>query len=168
MQQSEKKNYFRSSFSRALDSLSELLGKIGGIAILAMVILVTLNVLTRKLLNWSIPGFYEILGLIGAIFYSFGIVYGALKGQHIVMDMVIRRLPPKWQKICNLFTRLVILIFCALIAYAGIDVAFSMFEERTDDMKIPVAPFRLLVIVVFILLAFLILAGKNISKGGEE
>lgn len=169
MEQSEnRENKVRSSFSSLLDNISEVLGKVAGVAILGMVMLVTFNVITRKLFSWSIPGFYEILGLIGAVFYSFGIVYGATKGQHIVMDMVVRRLPPGWQKICELLTRLIILLFCGLLAYAGLEVTSSMLEERTYDIQIPVAPFRFIVVIVFILLALLILAGKNISKGGEE
>ncbi|WP_102346251.1 TRAP transporter small permease [Bacillus sp. Marseille-P3661] len=163
-----KTNDFRSSFSNVLDNVSETLGKIGGIAILLMVILVTLNVISRKLFNWSFPGFYEILGLIGAIFYSFGIVYGATKGQHIVMDMVVNRLPERFSKVCEILTRVIILLFCGLLAYAGVEVTMGMLDETTDDLKIPVAPFRFIVVIVFILLALLIVAGKNISKGGEE
>ncbi|ARK29934.1 TRAP transporter small permease [Halalkalibacter krulwichiae] len=164
----QKVKKIQSSFAGVLDNVSETLGKIGGLAILLMVILVTFNVISRKIFNWSMPGFYEILGLIGAVFYSFGIVYGATKGQHIVMDMVVNRLPKNWRKICEMLTRIIILAFCGLLAYAGIDVTLGMLEERTYDIKIPVAPFRFVVVTVFVLLALLILAGKNISKGGEE
>jgi TRAP-type transport system small permease protein len=80
----------QTKYTDILDNLSELLGKIGGLATLLMVILVTFNVVARKLFNWSMPGFYEILGLVGAIFYAFGIVYASTKGEHILMDIVVK------------------------------------------------------------------------------
>lgn len=169
MVQSENKDKnVRSSFMKMLDHVSETLGKIGGLAILLMVILVTFNVISRKIFNWSMPGFYEMLGLIGAVFYSFGIVYGATKGQHIVMDLVVNRLPEGFRKVFEIITRFIILCFCGLLAYAGTEVTLGMLDERTEDINIPVAPFRFIVVIVFILLALLIMAGKNISKGGEE
>lgn len=154
-------------FPLVLNSISQLLGKISGIAILIMVILVTFNVLTRKLMNWSIPGFYEILGLIGAILYSFGIVYAAIKGEHIMMDLVFNRLPVRIKRVCTFFVRLTILAFCILFTYAGYTIVLTMLDERTFDVRIPVAPFRFMVIFAFMMLAFIILSGKKIGKGGE-
>lgn len=89
---SEKTN---NQLSARLDKLSELLGLIGGYAIVGMAGFVTLNAITRGLANYPIPGFYEIVGLIGAVFYTFGIVYAALRGQHIVMGFIISRLPKR-------------------------------------------------------------------------
>lgn len=158
------------SFSSILDSVSDTLGKIGGFATLLMVILVTFNVIARKLFSWSIPGFYEILGLIGAVFYAFGIVYTAIKGKHIVMNMVLNRLPEKIRRVCEWINKVIIVGFCGLFAYAGGSMALQMWlsDERTADIRIPVAPFRLVVVIAFILLGLLIVAGKEIGKGGDE
>ena len=162
VQGENKDKNVRSSVTNMLDHVSETLGKIGGLAILLMVILVTFNVISRKIFNWSMPGFYEMLGLIGAVFYSFGIVYGATKGQHIVMDLVVNRLPEGFRKVFEIITRIIILCFCSLLAYAGTEVTLGMLDERTEDINIPVAPFRFIVVIVLILLALLIMAGKNI------
>lgn len=149
-------------------SISDLLGKIGGFATLFMVILVTFNVITRALFNWSILGFYEILGLTGAVFYSFGIVYAATQGQHIVMDMVVNRLPHRIRQVCGIISRVVVLIFCGVLIYAGVEIALDMLDEKTYYLKIPVAPFRFVAIIAFVMLAILMLTGKSITKGGEE
>lgn len=152
-----------------LDRFSELLGEIGGYAVVAMAGLVTLNVLTRGLANYPIPGFYEIVGLIGAVFYTFGIVYAALKGQHIVMSFVLVRLPERVQRICKKFSKYVVVLFSLLFAYAGTGLAWDLLlsGEKTDDLGIPIAPFRFLVVIAFVFLSLLILAGKEIAKDGE-
>ena len=154
--------------SYLLDSMSEILGKISGICILIMVFFVVFNVVSRGIFKWSIPGFYEILSLLGTILYSFGLVYAAIKGQHIVMDLVINRVPEKLRNACNILVRIIVVLFCCLFAYAGIDITLGMLDEKTFDIRIPVAPFRFIVVSAFIMLALLILAGKNIGKGGEE
>lgn len=82
-------------FSVSLDRIGEALGEVGGLALAGMVAIVTINVLTRALANQPIPGFYEIVGLLGAGFYAFGIVYAAIKGQHIVMSMLDQRILPQ-------------------------------------------------------------------------
>lgn len=158
----------KSKFSNILDGVSEILGKISGYAVLIMVAIVTFNVITRKLINWSIPGFYEIIGLIGAVLYAFGIVYAAIKGQHIVMDLVVNRFPKKIRNISNIFMRLMVLVFCCLFAYAGYGMAIELIQEKTFDVRIPVAPFRFLVVIAFVILALLIISGRNIGKGGDE
>lgn len=155
-------------YSYLLDNMSEISGKISGISILIMVFFVTFNVVTRGMFNWSIPGFYEILSLLGAILYSFGLVYAAIKGQHIVMDLVINRVPEKLRNICDILVRMIVVLFCCLFAYAGIDITLGMLNEKTFDIRIPVAPFRFIVVSAFIMLALLILVGKNIGKGGEK
>lgn len=155
----------RKKVSAALDNLGEALGAIGGIATFVMVVFVTFNVLTRKLLKWSMPGFYEVLGLLGALFYGAGVVYAAIRGDHIVMRLVVDRLSPgKARTFFLYFNRVVIVLFCSLFTYAGWSVATGMLDERTLDLRIPVAPFRFFVVASFVLLALLIIAGKEIGK----
>lgn len=141
----------------------------GGLAIAVMVAIVTINVITRGLFNAPIPGFYDFIGLLGAAFYSFGIVYCAIKGQHIVMSMVKNRLSAGGRRIFDFLSRGVVLIFCFLLIYAGGGYAWQMLisNELTDDIQFPVAPFRFIVVLAFLLLCFLILAGKEISKGDD-
>lgn len=170
MKQNNNNLQKKTPFSNVLDDVSEMLGKIGGFATLLMVVLVTFNVIARKLFHWSIPGFYEILGLVGAVLYAFGMVYTAIKGKHIVMSMILNRLPKKIRRVCEWINRVIIVGFCVLFAYAGGSMALEMWlgNERTADIHIPVAPFRFVVVIAFILLALLIVAGKEIGKGGDE
>lgn len=152
-------------FHKLINNISELLGVISGIAILLMVIIVTFNVITRKFFSWSIPGIYEILGLIGAILYSFGIVYCAIRGQHIMMTLIKSKLPKKLQKVSNIVISIIAIVFCALFAYAGIFSALELLNEKTFDLRIPVAPFRFGVVIAYIMLGILILFGVNIGRG---
>lgn len=148
-----------------MDNLGEALGVVGGVATFVMVVLVTLNVLTRKLLKWSMPGFYEILGLIGALFYGAGIVFAAIRGDHIVTRVLVDRLSPgKMRKALIVLSRISTLVLCAWLIYGGLSVTEGMLDERTLDLRIPVAPFRYFLVASFALLALLILLGKEIGK----
>ena len=142
-------------------------GKLSGLAILVMVILVTVNVITRKLLNWPIPGFYELVGMVGAVFYGFGMVYAAYKGHHIVMDMVLRRLSSPVRKIFDAIIRLVILVFCVLFAYAGASVALDVWNQKTEELRIPELPFRLVVVIGLIFLGITLIFGKQNAEQNE-
>ncbi|PDO11017.1 MAG: hypothetical protein BLM47_04135 [Candidatus Reconcilbacillus cellulovorans] len=159
----------RKKVSAALDNLGEALGAIGGIATFVMVIFVTFNVLTRKLLKWSMPGFYEVLGLIGALFYGAGIVYAAIRGDHIVTRVLLDRLSAGRMKTALvLFSRIAVLVMCGWLVDAGWRVTAGMLDERTLDLRIPVAPFRYFVVASFVLLALLILGGKEIGSDDKK
>lgn len=147
--------------------ISESLGTVSGIAILLMVALVTFNVITRKLFAWSIPGFYEILEMIGAVLYAFGLVYCAVRGQHIVMNMVVNRLKGAARKVVDWLTRVIVFVFCALFAYTGAEITMQKLDQVTFELDIPVYPFRFAVVLAFVLLALLILGGKEIGREGE-
>ena len=163
----------RQKVSSALDRLGEALGVVGGIFTFVMVLFVTFNVLTRKWLKWSMPGFYEVLGLIGALFYGAGIVYAAVRGDHIVTRVLIDRLSAGRMKTALVFfSRIAVLAMCGWLVDAGLRVTAGMLGERTLDLRIPVAPFRYFLVASFVLLALLILAGKEIGsddkKAGKE
>ncbi len=158
----------KARFSNLLDRVSEALGELGGYAVATMVIIVTINMLTRSLLNAPIPGFYDITGVLGITFYSFSIVYAAIKGVHISVTFVLDRVPERFRSIVEFVNRAIIVVFCALLAYAGGSVAWRNIGEVTDDIKIPVAPFRFVFVIVLVILILLILAGKQISKGDDQ
>jgi len=154
-------------YNRVLDAISESLGVVSGFAILLMVALVTFNVITRKLFAWSIKGFYEILEMNGAVLYAFGLVYCAVRGQHIVMTLLVNRLKGTTRKVFNWLTRIIIFAFCALFAYTGAEITMQKLNQLTFELDIPVYPFRFAVVLAFVLLALLILGGKEIGREGE-
>lgn len=153
-----------------LNLISEASGLIAGFATIVMVGFVTLNMILRKAFNFPIPGFYDITSLLGIIFYSFGIVYAAIKGAHISVSIVLTRLPERYRRMLGFFNRIIIVVFSGLLAYAGGIMIKEQWlvGEGTTDLKIPLIPFRLVVVAAFVLLIILILAGKEIAKGGEE
>lgn len=147
-----------------LNRIGEGFGKISGFAILVMVILVTINAITRKLINWPIPGFYELVGMVGAVFYGLGMVYTAYKGQHIMMDMVLRRVSANLRKVFEGIIRFTIIVFCALFSYAGASVALDMWNRQTEELRIPELPFRLVVVVGLIFLGIILLFGSQTER----
>lgn len=153
---------------RLFDRIGEGFGKISGLAILVMVLLVTFNAFSRKLLKWPIPGFYELVGMIGAVFYGLGMVYAAYKGQHIMMDMVLRCLSAKLRQLFEGIIRVAIIIFCAIFSYAGGSVALDMWNRQTEELRIPELPFRLVVVIGLIFLGLILLFGSQNERKNLE
>lgn len=159
----EKLNYI-------INWMSEASAFIAGFATVAMVVIVTINMILRKVFNLPIPGFYDIVGLLGIVFFSFGIVYAAVKGAHVSVRILIDRVPEQYQRVLGFFNRIIIAVFSGLLAYAGVSVVWEqwLIGEGTTDLKIPLIPFRLVIVLAFVMLVIVILSGTQIDKGGEE
>lgn len=157
----------RSLYQIILGRVGEGLGEIGGYAVAVMTAVVTINMLTRALLNIQIPGFYDITGVLGIVFYSFAIVYAAEKGVHVSVNLLLNLLPGRFRKVLFFISRAFTVGFSALLVYASGKWVSSNAGEFTADIRIPVAPFRIVFIVVFVILILRILTGKQITEGGE-
>jgi len=154
-----------------LDQISVLSGEVGSFATALMVTIVAINIITRALFNYPIPGFYEITGLMGVFFYSFGLVYAAFLGSHVTVTILSSRVKkPQVRRILETFRRLLLFIYCSLLVYAGATMAWQqgLAGEVTDELKIPVAPFRMVIVVAFIVLGLVMLIGKQKPRGEEH
>jgi TRAP-type C4-dicarboxylate transport system permease small subunit len=89
-----------SFFERIIGSISKYAYWIGGAGVVAMMLLVVANILTRKV--WvPIYGTYDFVGFISAVMVAFSIAYvGIVKG-HVAVDMVMERFPPRAQAIID-------------------------------------------------------------------
>lgn len=153
-----------------LDRIGEGLGVAGGYVTAAMVVIVTLNVITRALARWLVPGLFDIIAVMGAVFYSCGVVYAAVKGRHVAMKFVLVRLPSRARRACERAVKVIILVFCALFVYGGATFAWEQWSigEATDDLGIPLGPFRFVVVVALVLLFLLVVSGKEVAEEEGE
>jgi TRAP-type C4-dicarboxylate transport system permease small subunit len=74
--------------------LSTIFGRIVGIPLLIATVVTTLNVVTRHF-GHPIPDVYDIAGYSMSAVAAFGVVCTALAGAHIVVDIIVARLPTK-------------------------------------------------------------------------
>ena len=150
--------------------VNETTSYISGAAVFALVCFTIAYVILRKAINYPIPGFYDIAGLLGVIIYSFGIVYAAIKAAHISVRFVFNRLPKRFQKKLQIFNRIVVIGSSILFAYASANAALDSWMQSavTTQLHIPLNPFRLLIVLAFVYLTVLLLIGHEISSEEGE
>ncbi|OPY75996.1 MAG: Tripartite ATP-independent periplasmic transporter [Syntrophorhabdus sp. PtaU1.Bin058] len=86
-------------------NISKFLNSISGIALIAIMVLTTADVVLR-IFKQPIIGTYEIVGLLGAIVIGFGIPMTSWIRGHIFVDFIIEQFPEGRKNVVNIFTRL--------------------------------------------------------------
>ena len=142
-----------------LEALNDFVNKIlvilGGIAVLALMVLATGNVVLRM---FSMPyrGAYEIVSFLGAVVIAFALGFTQKTKGNIVVDILTDRFPKNVQIVIDKIADLVIMIFFGLACWQifvwGIKIVES--REVSETLKIPFHPFVFAVAIGFAMLSF--------------
>ena len=145
---------------RFIKKASKLLAEIGGWLLFACMLIVTLNVILRKVFNSPLLGTYEWVGILTAVMISLGLAYCASVGGHIAIDFLVNKMKPGMQ-------RVIAIVFGSIACLVMGGVAVSMFQyanklalagEVSPTTKIPFYLFVYVVGIGFVaLLAMLLL-----------
>jgi TRAP-type C4-dicarboxylate transport system permease small subunit len=130
--------------------------------ILAMMMVVIVNIFLR-FFGESLTGTYEFVQLASVVVISFAVGYTALEHMHVVIGVVLERLPRRAQQICYRIARSISAVTSAVLAWAAGTYAWRYWplgeESSTLDVFLP--PFRflwafgcLLLCAVFLIHAF--------------
>jgi len=120
-----------------------------GISLFAMMIMMTLHVIGRKL-AMPLPGAFEASEQLMVVVFSFPLAEISLKKGNIAFDLVSRKFPPRIKRRMDIIGNLVGLLLFAPLAYQAWVVAlkmYSMGEYRQGIIDFPIWPFRLLIAV---------------------
>jgi TRAP-type C4-dicarboxylate transport system permease small subunit len=141
-----------------LDKLDLLLNKalmiVGGIALLALMILATGNVAMR-IFRIPFSGSYEIISFLGAVVTAAALGYTQRNRDHIVVDIVSAKFPPGAKKIINAVSYLIIAVFFTIVSRQTFLWGMRLREvgELSETLKIIYHPFVFGVAVGFAFLA---------------
>jgi TRAP-type transport system small permease protein len=158
----------------AVDTFFEVVAKVG---LLSMILIVIVQVITRKLFNfvffWS-----EEMTLLLLIWFSFmGIALGFREHLHLGIDTFTNLLPKKIDKIITKFIYACTLAFGIYLVYYGWDFTRLMHQSRLPATNLPnsltylVMPISGLMITIYSVLQLLgvdTVRHKNVSEGGLE
>ena len=132
-----------------MNILSDLIQRIskGGTVLVGITLMAGMLLLVGNNLglfwNFVIPGSYEIFELMMAIPVGFSLLYCALNKQHVVVDLITNRLPPRIAVVCEVFAEIIGFTTWALIAYAGTELFFENgLSEVSETLEVPYLPFR--------------------------
>ena len=99
---------------KVLDRIDQLLNKAfmvaGGVALVALMILATGNVLLR-MFHLPFSGAYEIVSFLGAVVTASALGYTQTNKDHIVVDILSERFPPAVKRIVDVVSYLAMTLF---------------------------------------------------------
>jgi len=133
---------------------------IAGISLVVMMLVVVFNIFSRGFFSLPIMAAVEIVGLAGVFLISFAIGFTEHKNAHIIVRMMISRLPLKFRLPFNIFTILLSLCGVALLIWGGLLKAWEDTitpGATTYVLRLNRAPFKFTWLIgCIILLGFLL------------
>jgi len=120
-------------------------GFFNAVAAAAVVLMMTVTALdvAMRFFRISLPGAYDVVGLLGAVVVAFALTYTSIQRGHIAVDFVYQKLPERYRPFLDMFNELVGCIFFALLAWQCFEYAAALKSagEVSLTIQIPVYPF---------------------------
>lgn len=132
---------------KAIFPISRFLQMLGQFILVLMVLITVVDVFLRYVLNRPILGSYELTEFMMAILVFASVGYAmAVKG-HVVVDLVITRLPKRAQALVECITSLIAFILFAIVTWRNVLHARTAWQRHdvTAELFIPISPFILFV-----------------------
>lgn len=130
--------HFEKNFSRATCFFNWL----SMISVTAMMLLTSADVIMR-FFRHPIPGTYEIVSLLGALFVSFSLAHTAMERGHISVDFLFQRFPPGWQRLLEFINTFICAILFGFVS--GYSVIYAEDLRKTGEvsmtLQLPLYPF---------------------------
>jgi TRAP-type mannitol/chloroaromatic compound transport system permease small subunit len=115
----------------AADYCSLWLARLGGLLILITVLMITLEVISRALLNQPLGASTELSGYVLAISSSWSFAYALLRKAHIRIDVLYLRLSGTARAVLDLLALALLGVFCVFVVGAVIGVAADSYSQSS-------------------------------------
>ncbi|MBI5342731.1 MAG: TRAP transporter small permease [Deltaproteobacteria bacterium] len=145
-----------------MERLSELLRRIlmvaGGVSLLLLTLLATLNVALR-IFRVPVGGTYEVVSFLGAIVTAGALGYTQKRKDHIVVDILSDKYPDPVKRIADRISHFLMLVLFSIVSWQTLVYGKRLAStgELSETLKIAYYPFVFLVSLGFAVLAFTIL-----------
>jgi TRAP-type C4-dicarboxylate transport system permease small subunit len=131
---------------RMINKLNKGLHYVAQLILVAMMLMITFDVLSRWIFNFPIIGTYDFTqsGLSMVIFL--GLAYTHQLKEHISIDLIVEKLPKKIQSICNSVINLFIAGLMSVLALQLLHNARRLHDSNTvtGDLNLPIYLFAIL------------------------
>ena len=121
------------------------------VALIAMLIVVTADIVGAKAFSRPVPGAMDLTSLLAVLLIAFSMTQTFLSGRHIKVDFVMLLLPPRLRRVLRAVSLsmcwvLFLLVVWRLLLYAH---DLQVYEEKSLTVKIPLFPFAYALAVAF-------------------
>ena len=123
-------------------SVAEKVNWIAAAAIVAMMLLTTLDIILRTFRH-PIPGAYELVGLLGSVAISFSLAYTSVEKGHIAVEFLVRRFSRATQALTGACNALIGALLFAVIAWRSAVYGADLLDKGVVSMtiQVPIYPF---------------------------
>jgi len=126
---------------------------IGAVVLAIMMFLSVADICGRFFFNKPIEGAYEIVSLMVVLVGCLGLGYCQLVKGNIMIDVVTKRLSPRWQAILNVISYLISIAVCGLVCWQISlrmhDYMLKQLGGKTITLGIVLWPFMFIMAVCF-------------------
>lgn len=139
--------------------LVQWMDEISRITLLGIMLFIVINILMRRLFNSPITGSYDLVSLSIVIVVVLALANCAVQKGHIAIDFLVDRFPLWMQKLIDITTNIVCLIFIVLFTYHTAKHAYitAISGDSMLTLKIPHYPFIYIVSFGYLLLSLVLL-----------
>jgi tripartite ATP-independent transporter DctM subunit len=149
--------------------LTRFVNGIGVFSLAMMMLVTTVDVISRFIFNLPVLGSIEITGFLLVATILLGIPYAAAKKQHVTIDILTYKLSDRKRLVLHSITTLVAISLFSVVVWRSIQYAILMdkMNRVTAVLQTPIFPFVLLVAFGFALTCFVLLGDllRNLDKG---
>jgi TRAP-type C4-dicarboxylate transport system permease small subunit len=139
---------------KKLGWLGSKLSYLGAVALFIMMLLTAADVAGRYLFNKPILGAFELTEFLVLILIFSFLAHTQAEKTHVSVDLLLGRLPIKWQKVIGFFNHAVCLALMGLFVWMTAVRAMELKEyaEASSNLGIPKYPFACFVVIGFAVL----------------
>lgn len=128
---------------RIIYRASKVLNNAGTVVIMAIVLLITADVLLRNILNMPIQGSVEIVEYLMVVLIFFLFANGQMQKTNVNVDMLVKKLPAKVRKYLEAFNYLLASVFYMMVTVQMLRESYDVYTryDVSPSLSIPEYPF---------------------------
>jgi len=122
--------------------VAEVFNWVSAAAVAGMMMLTCMDIILR-LFRHPIPGTYEMVGFLGAVFAAFALGYTSVNRGHIAVDFLVQRLPARAQTLVDSINDAICAVFFGFLSHQCLVYAENLKSvgEVSMTLQMPVYPF---------------------------
>lgn len=136
------------SLLKIIDSISEWAGKCTSFLILPGIAVLAWEVISRYGFNQPTMWAHGTSQRLFAIYYILGGAYVLRYRDHVNVDLIYSRFPPRTKAILDLITSLAFFVFCGVLLWQGLGFALTSLSQLEPDdtpWRAPMYPVKLMI-----------------------
>jgi TRAP-type C4-dicarboxylate transport system permease small subunit len=155
-------------FEKIVNTASYWLNWVAGVGLVAMLALITADIIGNKVFKSPVPGAIEFVGFLGVIVIGCAIAHTQVMNGHIEVEFLVRRLSRKAQNIVICIMSILGIALFVVLAWRSVDYGIKLKASGEVSMtqEIPFYPFVHVIALCCVLVALVLVVQllKNIVR----